>query len=355
MAFTYGVIEGLYDEDKLWSWQTRHEYVDFCANKGFDFFIYAPKNDVFLRERWREPWPETEFNSLKKLSSAFKEKGIRFGVGLTPFDVKTLDSQTKKDIKAKVKLINDINPTMLSILFDDFSNDVTNLADTQSAIAEFIAAESNAFDFQMVGTYYSSDPLLNRAYGLKPENYWSELGAMLDKRFDILWTGEHVISLGYDKTTLEYMSDLFQRQPFIWDNYPVNDPKWLKHRLRMYAFTGRPWQLSQWTSGHAVNPMIQPRLSKIPLCTLADIYQQKDKFIANSSFNNALRACCGEHLAKAIQDNLIYLTEEGANNFSPYSWKRLKTLFQSFKSTEQKPYADEILRWLDSVKETKDA
>lgn len=347
VSFTYGIIEGLYDKDEQWSWDARHEYVDFCARKGFDFFIYAPKNDVFLREQWREPWPEGELDHLKKLSDAFKKKGVRFGIGFTPFKVKDLNQETRNAIKAKIKLINDINPNMLSILFDDFDNDATNLASTQSKIAEFIAAESTASAFQVAGTYYSRDLLLDRAYGVKPENYWVEQGATLDKRFDIFWTGDHVVSLGFDQLSLSDIAEAFQRKPFIWDNYPVNDPDWLKKRLRIYSFTGRPWQLSQWSIGHAVNPMIQPMLSKIPLCTLADIYNKKDAFIANESFKLALQECCGKQLATEIQHNLIYFVEEGLSNLSVYSLKRLKISFQRLAAPYQKPYIDEILGWID--------
>ena len=352
MSFTYGVIEGLYDKEQSWTWEARHDYVDFCLKKGFDFYIYAPKNDPYLREKWREPWPEAELDSLKKLSDAFKAKGIRFGIGFTPFEVNALDQKTRNDLKAKLELINSINPAMLSILFDDFSNHVPELARVQSDIAEFIAAESNAEHFQVVGTYYSKDPLLSRVYGPKPEQYWSDMGAVLDKRFDIFWTGDHVISLGYDQSELAYMTELFQRKPLLWDNYPVNDPEWLKKRLRIYSFTGRPWQLSNWCSGHAANPMIQPRLSMIPLATLADIYQKKDQFIAHQSFKSVLAELCGPSLARVIQDNLIYLTEEGCGNFSPYTVKRLKEQFQQFDDPAQLLYTNEILDWLDAVSES---
>ena len=316
-----------------------------------DFFIYAPKNDPFLREKWREPWPESQLQALKSLSAAFKAKGIRFGIGLTPFKVKTLSQEVQRDLKAKVSLINEVQPALLSILFDDFDNDVSDLAATQVEIAEFIAAESNATDFQVVGTYYADDPLLSRVYGAMPRGYLENLGALLDQRFDIFWTGDHVISLGYDEQALVMIADKLQRKPFLWDNYPVNDTQWLKHRLRLYSFTGRPWQLANWCSGHAVNPMIQPQLSKIPLATLADIYTQKNQFVANESFKSALQFCCGEALAQAIQDNLVCLTEEGVNSFSSYTRKRLKTLFQSFDSPQDKPYADEILQWLEAAGE----
>ncbi|MDP0589769.1 MAG: beta-N-acetylglucosaminidase domain-containing protein [Candidatus Endonucleobacter bathymodioli] len=349
MSFAYGVIEGFYDQKKSWNCQVRHDYVDFCERKGFGFFIYAPKNDPFLREQWRDPWPEAELENLKALSHAFQEKGMDFGIGFTPFEVHTLDNQTKGLLRTKLALINSIKPTMLSILFDDFCNDIPNLAKIQSDIAEFIACESNAEKFQVVGTYYSRDQLLTRTYGPKPEHYWAEMGAALDPQFEIFWTGDHVISMGYDESGLARMTELFQRKPFIWDNYPVNDPTWLKQRLRIYSFTGRPWRLSEWSSGHAVNPMIQPRLSMIPLATLADIYRQKDQFSANESFKSVLHDLCGNELANTIQSNLLYFTEMGGDNFTPSTIKRLKDEFGKFDDLAQLPYTKEVLAWLDGI------
>ncbi|WP_330927097.1 beta-N-acetylglucosaminidase domain-containing protein [Candidatus Sororendozoicomonas aggregata] len=349
MAFTVGVIEGMYDEKHSWTWEARHAYAGFCARHAFDFFIYAPKNDPYLREKWQLPWPDEHLEQLKRLSNTFREKGVKFGIGFTPFEVTELDDTTRQALKAKIALINSINPTMLSILFDDFSNNVANLAQKQSDIAEFIAGESTAKHFQMVGTFYSRDLLLERVYGKKPPHYWSELGAALDPAIDIFWTGDHVISLGYDEEGLSEIAECFQRKPFLWDNYPVNDPKWLQHRLPVYTFTGRPWQLSRWCGGHAVNPMIQPYLSMIPLATLAESYRQKDQFIVHSAFKSALKSLCGKDLAKEIHDNIIQLAHEGRSSFLPGTVKRLKSTFSQFTRPEEQRFTSEILSWLRSI------
>ncbi len=349
MAFTVGVIEGMYDEKHCWTWEARQAYAGFCAKQKFDFFIYAPKNDPYLREQWQLPWPDEYLEQLKRLSTIFREKGVEFGIGFTPFEVNVLNDKTRQALKTKIAMINSINPSMLSILFDDFSNNVANLAQKQSDIAEFIAGESSAQHFQMVGTFYSRDLLLEKVYGKKPPHYWSELGAALDPAIDIFWTGDHVISLGYDEEGLSEIAHCFQRKPFLWDNYPVNDPKWLQQRLPVYTFTGRPWQLSQWCTGHAVNPMIQPYLSMIPLVTLAESYRKKDQFIAHSAFKSALKSVCGKNLAKEIHGNLIQLAHAGRSSFLPRTVEQLKSTFSQFTKPEEQRFAGEILSWLRDV------
>ena len=352
MAFSFGVIEGLYDKDNLWSWASRQAYVDFCADHKMDFFIYAPKKDPYLREQWQQPWPKETFDALKQLASGFQQNGTRFGVGFTPFEVRELNDKNRQQLKTKITDINALNPDILCILFDDFSNGVDNLAAKQADIADYIASISTAGQLIVCGTYYSRDPLLQRVYGTMPKQYWSQLGEYLDPQFDIFWTGDHVISLGYDQHGLEHISNDFRRKPFLWDNYPVNDTDWLKDRLRIYTFTGRPWQLSEWCSGHAANTMIQPWLSMIPLATLETLYQQQDQFDGYASFKQALQSLCGDQLATAISDNLMHLTEEGTGHFSSFTRQRLEDTFTRFQSPAEKPFADEILQWLQPTKKT---
>ena len=90
-------------------------------------------------------------------------------------------------------------------------------------------------------------------------------------------------------------------------------------------------------SGHAVNPMIQPWLSMLPLATLADLYQQQDRFDGHTSFRNAVGDLCSKALASAIEDNLLYFTEEGTLNFSGFTRKRLKQTFSAFQSDTAQP------------------
>ena len=54
-----GVIEGFYGIP-LWDRESRLSYPSWLRDHGFSFYIYAPKNDVFLRKQWSDDWPESE-------------------------------------------------------------------------------------------------------------------------------------------------------------------------------------------------------------------------------------------------------------------------------------------------------
>jgi hypothetical protein len=68
----------------------------------------------------------------------------------------------------------------LAILFDDMRGDVPQLAERQAAIVDIAASRSGGARIICCPSYYSDDPVLDRAFGDRPENYLEDLGRLLD-------------------------------------------------------------------------------------------------------------------------------------------------------------------------------
>ena len=79
----YGVIEGFFG--RPWSWQARLDYANFLKNNGFQFYIYAPKADPYLRIHWQAFWPEATFAELKRLGERYRQAGLAWGIGINLF------------------------------------------------------------------------------------------------------------------------------------------------------------------------------------------------------------------------------------------------------------------------------
>ena len=79
-----GLIEGFYG--RPWTWAERAETVAFLGPRGYGFYLYAPKADPYLRRRWREPHPADTATALAGLADRVRAAGVRFGVGLSPFE-----------------------------------------------------------------------------------------------------------------------------------------------------------------------------------------------------------------------------------------------------------------------------
>ena len=67
-----GLIEGFFG--KGWSWEARARYAQWLPRHGYGFYIYAPKEDGYLRKHWALPWPEAELEALRQLARQFESE-----------------------------------------------------------------------------------------------------------------------------------------------------------------------------------------------------------------------------------------------------------------------------------------
>jgi hyaluronoglucosaminidase len=227
---TTGVIEGFFG--KPWGWPARLSGVDFLRDAGFDFYIYAPKGDPYLRRKWREPQPRDTLEQLAALGARCRDAGIDFGIGLTPFEIYlSYDAAARECLRAKVLELNETGADTLAILFDDMRGDVMGIAELQARVIAEITGWSSARRFMVCPTYYSYDARLTREFGAPPKAYLEDLGRLLDPRIDCFWTGEKIISHGYSARHLSDVAADLGRKPFIWDNHIANDAKTRSNHL----------------------------------------------------------------------------------------------------------------------------
>ena len=85
MTTELGIIEGFYGP--LWQWAERRALVSQLAPAGYRFYLYAPKADAYLRRRWYEPHPPEQAEQLQAFADFCRQQGVRFGVGLSPYQV----------------------------------------------------------------------------------------------------------------------------------------------------------------------------------------------------------------------------------------------------------------------------
>jgi hypothetical protein len=336
-----GVIEGFYGQ--AWTWSERTGYADFLAQSGYSFYIYAPKSDACLRHEWKRHWPVEQWDALHALRSCYRDAGVLWGIGLSPFEIyKDWTEGNARLLDKKLLQINELFPDILCVLFDDMSGDKSGLASLQAEIVEAVIARTNAKQIIVCPTYYSFDPVLEKLFGPMPDNYWQVLGELLPENIDIFWTGDSVCSSTYEKRTLQFIADQFQRKPFIWDNYPVNDGRLSSQYLHVDAFRNRPAQMLDWCSGHAVNPMNAAHLSKIPLLTLIDSYRSGNTYAAERAWLHAAEKLCGSDLAALIYRDLHLFQSCGLDSIAERQKKALLREYQSL----QNPCAHEICHWL---------
>ncbi len=345
-----GVIEGFFG--RPWSFTERYDYAEFLKNNGYQFYIYAPKSDAYLRRSWQQDWPAETADQLQSLVTHYQGQGIDFGLGLSPFEIyKNYNAEAKQSLQDKIKRLNKLGVNILCLLFDDMRGDQPDLAKMQIRITQDVLAQTTAKKVIMCPTYYSFAPKLEKVFGTMPEHYFQDLGHGLPPEVDIFWTGPEICSQEYPESHLEEVIKLLGRKPFIWDNYPVNDGADISRFLFLKAFQNRPYTLDKLTSGHATNPMNQPWLSRIPLYSLPCSYSQGKDYNLEAILEEALQQLCGEYeggqggnnLAQQIASDISNFQMLGLDNLDQAKHKQLIQIYSHFDS----PYAREIIDWLN--------
>ena len=336
-----GLIEGFFG--RPWSWSDRREAVAFLGPRGYAFYLYAPKADPFLRRRWQEPHPAEELGELRSLAQACRGADMRFGVGLSPFELHLHAGQGwQEKLAGKLAELDSIGLDDLAILFDDMRGDVPDLAERQAAIVHFAAERTGAKRILCCPSYYSDDPILDAAFGPRPPLYLEQLGRLLDPSIGIMWTGEEVVSREFSPGHLDRVGEAIRRKPFLWDNYPVNDGARMSQHLHLRAFSGRPAAMASHVAAHGINLASQPVLSRIPALTLVDSYQLGDAYEYGAAFARAARAVFGEELAERVGLDLLLLQDRGRDRLGD----RLPLLRERYAAYDH-PAAREIVAWLD--------
>ncbi len=332
--FSRGIIEGFFG--RPWSWQTRQDYAKFLHQHNYQYYIYAPKADRYLRRQWAEPWPVEDFANLQQLGHTYQQAQVAWGIGITPFEIHhNFNDQTKALLDAKIRSINSLQPNILAILFDDMRGDDKNIAQIQADVTHRIMEQSTASSFVMCPTYYSTDPVLDQVFGDRPSNYLETLGQLLDPTVQIFWTGEKVCSKKYPTKHLQEIAQQLSRKPFIWDNYPVNDGAKLCKFLHLRPFGESAEHLATWSAGQAINPMNQAYLSQIPLITLTAIDQQNPLY-------SAARDLCGETFAAYLVEDIAVFQDQGLDSLSDQKRKKLIDRYTNFQTS----HSQELVDWL---------
>ncbi len=337
-----GLIEGFFG--RTWSFPARYEYADFLRNNGYHFYIYAPKNDPYLRKNWQEKWPTEIFTQLQNLINHYQSLGLDFGIGLSPFEIyKKYDRSARKSLHTKIALFNRLGINILCVLFDDMRGDFPDLGQRQAEIISDILDQTKADRVIMCPTYYSFDPVLERVFGPRPKGYFQELTDSLPAAVDIFWTGPQVCSQQYSSAHLQEIGRLLGRKPFLWDNYPANDGKITSRFIHLKPFENRLGSLAGLTAGHAANPMNQPWLSRIPLYSLPRNYAEGRDYDPQKIGQEAVTQIDDKKLARKILYDLEMLHTQGLNGISLVQREKLGQQYACFAS----PYAQEISDWLN--------
>ena len=334
MDFLVGLVEGFYG--RPWSQSQRLAYADFGSDLGFTAHLHCPKDDPFLRKRWREDWVDDAFADLNALANQYQARGLAWGVGLSPFELYlAYDREARSALKAKVERIRELGGTLLGLLFDDMPGDIADLAQRQAEIAADVLEWASGMRVLVCPTYYSLDPQLERYFGAMPDQYRGRLGEALPGEVEIFWTGPEVCSSSISAEHLAAMRAEFGRKLVLWDNYPVNDGALRSEHLYLSPLADREPEGRAHLHGHFCNPMNQAYLSLPAIAGLAGLY-------GAAASEAWLSARLGAQTWTHLRENLEEFRDEGLSGMGPERCAELALQYAALQGEA----AGEVAAWL---------
>ena len=293
-----GVIEGFYGTP--WTFAARMDMIDFCGEHGFNAYIYAPKDDIYHRAEWRQPYPAEKMRELGTMVREAGSKKVRLIFAVSPgLDLHFHGAAGEADRQAmlgKLEAVYALGVRDFAIFFDDIQEkDGAGQAAFLNAISrELRARHADIGALLTVPTEYDLADM--RAADGTRKAYTDAFFSHLDADIVVLYTGNGVVVPALTDEDYRAAASLCGRAPGIWWNYPVSD--YLEGKLALGPVTGLP--AASKVPAIFFNPMKYESLSKIALATGADYACDPASYDAQASWERAIREQYGA-LAPAMQ------------------------------------------------------
>lgn len=369
-----GYIEGFYGE--TWERDCRISVMELMASYGMNTFYYAPKDDIYHREKWRDPYPEAELNELKELFEIASENEFDFhwciGPGLTYHYTSESDFET---LINKFKNVHSIGVKGFGLLLDDIPDEFQyeddakafdSIVDAHIDLINRTYAALKEFDSSITMTVCPT-----QYHGDETEYYITKFGNGIPADVSLFWTGAEICSRVQTSREADSFLRSTSHKPLYWDNYPVNDCEMFQE-MHLGPIVGRDADLYKHSEGLISNVMEYAECSKIPLMTIADYLWNPASYNSEESIGNAHSeilgnkaelfsyiadhlavSCVSRHASEYMSDKLSHIgflmstgrADEAAKEFAEFNAKNRECL-EMLRDTSVPMFA-EMKKWVD--------
>jgi hyaluronoglucosaminidase len=300
-----GLVEGFFGPP--WSMAHRKAVFEFGAARGMNTYLYAPKDDPYHRKLWRQPYPFGRWRQLLQLIGQARKSRIDFVYGFHPGEgLRFSDAKFIETLLQKARRFYDCGVRTFAVLFDDIPSRLAYAQDRRSFknslaraegtwLAEIEASQPISWrdvEWWICPSYYTSDPLLARLFGRFEPDFLEILGECLPHSVACFWTGPSVVSPKISLAHVQKIAKRIGHRLLVWDNYPVNDLS-MRDELHLGPLQGRDAKLPRAVYGYLNNPLLQEKLSFIPLATCFDYAADPTHYRPESAWKKIVRELFG--------------------------------------------------------------
>ena len=295
-----GIVEGFYGTP--WTFQDRVDQLRFYGKWKINTYIYGPKDDIYHSSpNWRQPYPKDQAARLKELIHIARQNEVDFYWAIHPGKDIQWNQADSLAIIHKLQSMYDLGVRHFAVFFDDIAGEGAK-AQKQAGLLNyiqnsFISQHSDIGPLIMCPTEYNklwADP--------KPNTYLDILGQHLDKRIEIMWTGNSVIH-DITKEGEDWVNNRIGRKAFVWWNFPVND--YVRNHLLLGPVYGLDKDLPKNVSGFVANPMDKAAASKVAIFSVADFCWNTKAYLPDASWQKGIQQVLPEvaHSYKIFAQN----------------------------------------------------
>ena len=297
-----GLIEGFYGTP--WTWEQRSDFVPRLKQMGFNAYLYAPKDDDYVREHWRELYDKKTLSFLNDFKNTCEQTGIQLIYLLAPaFSMVFSSSSDHAALIAKYSQLYDIGIRTFGLLFDDVSEVLKNDADRKK-----FGSVLNAHIYAALRTYNSLKKIDEQIElivcpmeysGDGSKGYLGPFAKAIPDDVKIFYTGDTACAYELTVENAKRFSKLTGKKPLYWDNYPVNDNN-MSRELHIAPIINRDKDLALHSDGLVVNPMELMEASMLPLYTFGEYLNDGNSYNPEDSFKRAVNSLLGETYYDAV-------------------------------------------------------
>ena len=290
-----GSIEGFYGTP--WSHADRLDHLDYLGVHRMNTYQYAPKDDLYHREQWRDPYPADKLAELGELIERSLRNKVDFTFALSPgLSIRYTDDTEFQALIAKFEALYELGARAFNVPLDDIEYEKWHSAEDEEKYGaggggagraqsdllnriqrEWVATKPDLAPLQMVPTEY---------YDVTESPYKQVLREQLDSAVVVHWTGIGVVPHSITSAQAAEAKAVFGHDILIWDNYPVND--YAHGRILLADYSNREPGLADQVVGVISNPMNQAGASKLALYSFAEFGWNPATYDQQASWRRAI-------------------------------------------------------------------
>ena len=257
-----GIVEGYYG--KIPTFEQRKKIISSLSEHSLNFYMYAPKEDPFLRSNIDIDHTENWLREFDDFIAYSQKMSVEVSIGLAP-----IYKNKTEALKSKIKNFSCRGVKFFSILFDDIEEDFSffDQIETYTAIKD----EFPNLYFDFCPTVYAGELIdKNSAH----QEYFKEFNNSFPKHEVFFWTGKKVISEKMGSSSQEHLKDFANTSIAIWDNYFTVDSCPKKLNLSFFDYLQHEFISSK--DCYLVNLTGMPRTDNLIVDMLGSFYAQKE-------------------------------------------------------------------------------